>query len=226
MPGVPWLRIGLPVGRAVRADGGRRTRGDGSAHASRLARAQAAATSYSDLLQSRGALTLAGTPALPLRSERPESAGAGAGAAGAAGSSGRPATAHAARPSRRSSSVRLDETFPAEGERTRRVAFLAGCIANVSFARLNEATVRVLQSNGCEVVVPEGQGCCGALHLHAGLRERGAQTGPSQYRCDSGRRFRRHHHQRGGMRVDAEGIRRVARRSTRSTPRRRASSPA
>src|SRR5207302_4730760 len=38
------------------------------------------------------------------------------------------------------------------------------------FARLNEATVRVLQRNGCEVVVPEGQGCCGALHLHAGMR--------------------------------------------------------
>jgi glycolate dehydrogenase iron-sulfur subunit len=51
------------------------------------------------------------------------------------------------------------------------VAFLSGCIANVSFARLNEATIRVLQKNGCEVVIPEGQGCCGALHLHSGLRE-------------------------------------------------------
>ena len=51
------------------------------------------------------------------------------------------------------------------------MAFLAGCIANVSFARLNEATVRVLQKNGCEVVIPEGQGCCGALHVHAGLPE-------------------------------------------------------
>jgi glycolate oxidase iron-sulfur subunit len=65
----------------------------------------------------------------------------------------------------------IGRTFPAEGERRYRVAFLAGCIANVSFARLNEATVRVLQKNGCEVVVPEGQGCCGALHLHSGLRE-------------------------------------------------------
>src|ERR1035441_9046172 len=64
----------------------------------------------------------------------------------------------------------IGRTFPSEGERTKRVAFLAGCIANVSFARLNEATVRVLQRNGCEVVVPEGQGCCGALHLHAGMR--------------------------------------------------------
>ena len=64
----------------------------------------------------------------------------------------------------------IGRTFPPEGERKHRVAFLAGCIANVSFARLNEATVRVLQRNGCEVVVPEGQGCCGALHLHTGMR--------------------------------------------------------
>ncbi len=64
----------------------------------------------------------------------------------------------------------IGRTFPAEGVRRHRVAFLAGCIANVAFARLNEATVRVLQRNGCEVVVPEGQGCCGALHVHSGLK--------------------------------------------------------
>ena len=64
----------------------------------------------------------------------------------------------------------IGKTFPAEGERRYRVAMMAGCIANVSFARLNEATVRVLQKNGCEVVVPAGQGCCGALHVHAGIR--------------------------------------------------------
>jgi len=65
---------------------------------------------------------------------------------------------------------KIGKTFSAKGERRYRVAFLAGCIANVSFARLNEATVRVLQKNGCEVVVPAGQGCCGALHMHAGIR--------------------------------------------------------
>ena len=64
----------------------------------------------------------------------------------------------------------IGRTVPAEGERRYRVAFLAGCIANVCFARLNEASVRVLQKNGCEVVVPEGQGCCGALHVHSGER--------------------------------------------------------
>jgi glycolate oxidase iron-sulfur subunit len=62
-------------------------------------------------------------------------------------------------------------TFPARGAARYRVAFLSGCVANVLFARLNEATVRVLRANGCEVAIPEGQGCCGALHVHAGLRE-------------------------------------------------------
>lgn len=69
----------------------------------------------------------------------------------------------------------LGKTFPAEGERRARVAFLAGCIASVAFAELNRATIRVLQKNGVEVWVPEQQGCCGALHIHAGL-EAQAQT--------------------------------------------------
>jgi glycolate oxidase iron-sulfur subunit len=51
------------------------------------------------------------------------------------------------------------------------VAFFAGCIANLSFARLNDATLRVLAKNGCEVVIPAEQGCCGALHVHAGIRD-------------------------------------------------------
>ncbi|MBV6430448.1 MAG: Lactate utilization protein A [Bryobacteraceae bacterium] len=63
------------------------------------------------------------------------------------------------------------KVFPAEGERRHKVALLGGCIANVSFARLHEATVRVLQKNGCEVHVPRGQTCCGALHAHSGVRE-------------------------------------------------------
>lgn len=65
----------------------------------------------------------------------------------------------------------IGRVFPAIGERRARVGFHAGCISNVFFARLNEATVRVLQHNGCEVVIPEQQCCCGALHAHAGERE-------------------------------------------------------
>ncbi len=66
---------------------------------------------------------------------------------------------------------RLGVVMPAEGERKYRIAFFAGCIANLAFARLNEATVRVLARNGCEVVIPPDQGCCGALHVHAGYRD-------------------------------------------------------
>jgi glycolate oxidase iron-sulfur subunit len=62
-------------------------------------------------------------------------------------------------------------TFPARGERRARVAFFAGCIARMTFTALNEATIRVLQANGCEVVVPGGQWCCGALEVHAGYRD-------------------------------------------------------
>ena len=69
----------------------------------------------------------------------------------------------------------IGRTFPPKGNRRYRVAFLAGCIANISFARLNEATVRVLQKNGCEVVVPDHQSCCGALHVHAGRRAEARQ---------------------------------------------------
>ena len=65
---------------------------------------------------------------------------------------------------------RLGTVVPAVGPRRYRVAFFAGCIANLSFARLNDATVRVLARNGCEVVIPAQQGCCGALHVHAGIR--------------------------------------------------------
>jgi len=65
----------------------------------------------------------------------------------------------------------IGKVFPAKGEKRKRVALLAGCLANITSARLNEATVRVLQENGCEVAVPDHQTCCGALHVHSGLKE-------------------------------------------------------
>ncbi|MGZ4815892.1 MAG: (Fe-S)-binding protein [Terriglobales bacterium] len=67
--------------------------------------------------------------------------------------------------------------FPAEGSQRGRVALLAGCIASVSFDDLNQATIRVLNKNGVSVVLPAKQGCCGALHAHAGrLEEARAQA--------------------------------------------------
>src|SRR6202045_2434858 len=65
----------------------------------------------------------------------------------------------------------LGRTFPAVGPRRARVALFAGCIAQVSFSTLHEATIRVLTANGCEVVIPAGQTCCGALAAHAGVRD-------------------------------------------------------
>jgi glycolate oxidase iron-sulfur subunit len=60
----------------------------------------------------------------------------------------------------------------AEGTRRARVALLTGCVQSVIFAAHNRATARVLAKNGCEVVVPAGQGCCGALNAHGGDHER------------------------------------------------------
>jgi glycolate oxidase iron-sulfur subunit len=65
----------------------------------------------------------------------------------------------------------LGATYPARSPRRARVAFFAGCVAQVTFSELNRATIRVLQANGCEVVVPGGQVCCGALPAHAGVRD-------------------------------------------------------
>jgi glycolate oxidase iron-sulfur subunit len=65
----------------------------------------------------------------------------------------------------------LGRTYPAVGEPRARVALFAGCVAQVSFSALHEATIRVLTANGCEVVVPSGQTCCGALAAHAGVRD-------------------------------------------------------
>ena len=65
----------------------------------------------------------------------------------------------------------LGKVFPAEGAQRGRVALLIGCIGSVAFAELNRATIRVLTRNGIEVYLPKAQGCCGALHAHAGLIE-------------------------------------------------------
>lgn len=62
----------------------------------------------------------------------------------------------------------LPAVVPAEGRRRYRVGFLAGCVGSVVFSETNWATLRVLARNGCEVVIPPQQGCCGALHLHTG----------------------------------------------------------
>ena len=65
----------------------------------------------------------------------------------------------------------MPAVVPAEGERRRRVALLLGCVQRVFFSDVNRATARVLAAEGCEVVIPQAQGCCGALMLHSGLED-------------------------------------------------------
>ena len=66
---------------------------------------------------------------------------------------------------------RLPLTLPAIGPRRARVALFTGCVADVMFRHTHWATARVLQQNGCEVLVPRNQGCCGAIHFHAGASD-------------------------------------------------------
>ena len=65
----------------------------------------------------------------------------------------------------------LPPLLPAKGEQRARVALFTGCVADAMFRHTHWATARVLQENGCEVVVPDSQACCGAIHFHAGSSE-------------------------------------------------------
>jgi len=58
--------------------------------------------------------------------------------------------------------------IPAQTEKCYRVGVILGCVQRLFFSPVNEATVRVLTANGCEVVIPKSQGCCAALPAHQG----------------------------------------------------------
>lgn len=63
---------------------------------------------------------------------------------------------------------RLPEVLPPVGPRRATVALFVGCVGDAMFPGTTLATARVLQANGCEVHVPRGQNCCGAIHYHSG----------------------------------------------------------
>ena len=65
----------------------------------------------------------------------------------------------------------LPDIIPAQGEKRYRVGVILGCVQRLFFSPVNEATVRVLTANGCEVVIPKSQGCCAALPEHQGQTE-------------------------------------------------------
>ncbi len=63
------------------------------------------------------------------------------------------------------------QTFPAVGERRYRVALMTGCAQKALNTDINDATIRLLRRLGCEVVIPRGMGCCGALTHHMGRED-------------------------------------------------------
>ena len=65
----------------------------------------------------------------------------------------------------------IREFTPAKGVAKYRVGFISGCIMNQVFTEINLATIRVLTENGCDVITPSQQTCCGALHVHNGVRD-------------------------------------------------------
>ncbi|MBT3305636.1 MAG: glycolate oxidase subunit GlcF, partial [Alphaproteobacteria bacterium] len=73
------------------------------------------------------------------------------------------------------SSMDRPQVFAPKATRTKRVALMTGCAQQVLRPGINEATIRLLTRHGCEVVVAEGAGCCGALVHHMG-REAEAHT--------------------------------------------------
>jgi len=70
---------------------------------------------------------------------------------------------------------RVAEVTPAHGKKRVRVGLLLGCVQREFFPDVNAATARVLSAEGCEVVAPEFQPCCGALMVHAGEEEAALQ---------------------------------------------------
>ncbi|MER5648265.1 heterodisulfide reductase-related iron-sulfur binding cluster [Streptosporangium sp. NPDC002524] len=64
--------------------------------------------------------------------------------------------------------LRLPRRIAARGTRRATVGMLTGCVQGEFFPQVNEATARVLAMEGCDVVIPPSQGCCGALSLHSG----------------------------------------------------------
>jgi glycolate oxidase iron-sulfur subunit len=80
-----------------------------------------------------------------------------------------------ARPARPVPRGRLPERVAARGERRAVVGLLTGCVQQVIFPGVNIATARVLAAEGCDVVIPRSQGCCGALSLHDGRRGEAAK---------------------------------------------------
>ena len=75
------------------------------------------------------------------------------------------------------------QVFPAQGTRRMRVALMTGCAQKALNTDINDATIRLLRRLGCEVVVPKGMGCCGALTHHMGMEDLSHSTAAAMVRA-------------------------------------------
>lgn len=66
---------------------------------------------------------------------------------------------------------KLGHRVPARGKRRATVGMITGCVQSAFFPDVNAATARILSAEGCDVVIPQSQGCCGALSEHSGREE-------------------------------------------------------
>ncbi|GAA1718295.1 heterodisulfide reductase-related iron-sulfur binding cluster [Fodinicola feengrottensis] len=69
----------------------------------------------------------------------------------------------------------LPSRVPARGQKRAVVAMITGCVQDAFFSEVNRATARILASEGCEVIIPPSQSCCGALSLHNGRESEAAR---------------------------------------------------
>ena len=123
------------------------------------------------------------------------------------------------------SPVDRPQVFPVQGERRKRVALLSGCVQPVLKPSINEATIRLLNRHGVEVVVSEGAGCCGALTHHLGEEAPAIRSAKANiaawWREIEGEGLDAIVDQRLGLRHDGEGLRLPAAQRCRSGRRKR-----
>ncbi len=134
-----------------------------------------------------------------------------------------PALARPRRSSRRwrracptASSFPAGQRWKADGAERKLTAFMhAGCVMHVAFADVDEATVRVLQRAGCDVVAPADQGCCGAIAVHAGELDLGRELAKRNIVAFERSGADVYVDQRGRLRLVAQRVRAPLRRRSR-----------
>jgi len=104
------------------------------------------------------------------------------------------------------------EVTPAVGTKRRRVGLLLGCVQREFFSQVNAATARVLAAEGCEVIAPQEQTCCGALLVHAGEETAAVELAKRTIDAFERRERRNGRHQCSRMRLKRERVRASASR--------------